>query len=174
MLLPCPQAAVGPLLTFADTRHERAFAAHFHTSHRSNDTFFFRMGAVVNLLALTLPLRQRQWWPVCFGLFESAVLASAALPASKAPTLYLRWRTAIVAAVYSLHVLISQTLAPSIASPGCRGNLLGFWLQELNMSLVRSERQLRGRNGAQLGDQQGAVQHMWTAPGCGMGCPSSS
>ncbi|KAI7835604.1 hypothetical protein COHA_010498 [Chlorella ohadii] len=129
-------AAVGPLLTFADTRHERAFAAHFHTSHRSNDTFFFRMGAVVNLLALTLPLRQRQWWPVCFGLFESAVLASAALTTSKAPTLYLRWRTAIVAAVYSLHVLISQTLAPSIASPGCRGNLLGFWLQELNMSLA--------------------------------------
>lgn len=123
------------------------------TSTPPNDTLFFRMGAVVNLLALTLPLRQRQWWPVCFGLFESAVLASAALTASKAPTLYLRWRTAIVAAVYSLHVLISQTLAPSIASPGCRGNLLGFWLQELNMSLVRSEWQLRGRNGAQLGDQ---------------------
>lgn len=125
-----------PLLAFADARHERAFAESFHRSHLSNDISFIGMGAVVNLLALPLPLRQRRWWPMCFTLLESLVLALAAAAAAKAPRAYLRWRTLVVGAIYSLHVLSSDSLAPSIASTGCRGNLLGFWAQELNMSLV--------------------------------------
>lgn len=130
------QAAVGHLLTFADAGRERAFARHFHSSHRSNDVSCIWGGACVHLLALTLPLRRRQWGPVCFKIFEIATLCVAALTASKAPARYQRWRTAIVAAIYTIHTLCSLSLAPSVVAPGCRGNLLLFWSQELNLSLV--------------------------------------
>lgn len=99
---------VGPLLAFLDGASEAAFMRSFNQQRHIQDRVTYSMIIAGNLLFTSKMVRQARWSTLLLLVAEAAGAAGLLLLHKRWPGAYLRWRSAIVGALYCTHTMVGS------------------------------------------------------------------